>query len=94
MRRTELEPMPLRKQPVHHSCLRDRILVSQRAVAMKKGIESTRMLCRPIPAIDLLIPSPRKQTKATTTHKGERWISTKREPAKVIRAWVRRLEVL
>jgi hypothetical protein len=42
----------------------------------------------------LLSPSLCKQTKAATTHKGERRTSTKRKPAGAVRAWVRTLGVL
>ena len=94
MERTERGPTLPRKRPVHQPRARDQIPVSQRAVAVKKGVESARMSRKPISGIDLLTLSPYKQSKAATTHKGERRTSTKRESARTFCAWLRTLGML
>ena len=69
--RTERGSMPTGKRPVHHPHLLDQILLSPRAVAMKKGVESAQVSRKPVPGIDLLNLTPCKQTKVAATHKGE-----------------------
>ena len=70
--------------------LRDRGLVSQRAVTTEKGVEPTQMYGESVRGVDPLSQGPRQSAEATKTiDEGKRQRLTKRKSARCIRTWTR-----